>query len=175
MTSTSAILDRLVTLASAIEWPSAGTPAFNKVAKFDSADRTLAYGTILLNEARTCVVVINGIRWESEIISRSVVCDRLVDVTVMVSECVLGNRQQALFGKAGTNPGALYLAELVVNNLTGPLLGDDTNDVAIMPKQESIIDLEAEEAGISGRVAVLVDFTLRGGQDSAALNASFNS
>jgi hypothetical protein len=175
VTSTNDILDRLVVLCSALKWPSAPTAAFSKVLKFDSADRNAAYGQILFNEARTCLVVLNKVRWESEISGRNIFCRRYVDISVVVSDCILGARQQALFGKAGTNPGALTLSSMVINALTGPLLGDDTNDVAIMPTQENVADLEADSPNLPGRVCVFIDFTCRGGQDSAPLNASFNS
>lgn len=164
MRATVAILNRVVTLLQAAQWtPDGGVPeaAFGEVAKFDSTDLAAAFRTLLMSGQRVAVVVYAGGQWEDASSQTQVVARRTLDVSVLVSDRVHGDRQAAIFG-SGTTPGALALKDLAVTTLTGRLL-DNPDGVNCQPDTEDLLTIESTEKQQPGRVAALVEFFVVGG------------
>lgn len=176
MTTTAAILDRVVTLLSALKYtPLGGSEEnlFEAVEKFDITTADKAFGRVLSNQNRVALVVWFGEEFTNIMQGRDQLTRRKTKLRVIVSEKSLGDRQIALFGTT-TTPGVLKMKDLVIETVTGPLFAETTNDVAMTPVTAFTALIEETGNQFPGRVIASIDFEGRGGTYTSQLDASFN-
>lgn len=176
MTTTTAILDRVVTLCSALKYTPLGGAEenlFEAVEKFDVTNADKAFGRVLSNQNRVCLVIWFGEEFATVMQGRDQLTRRKTKVRVIVSEKKLGDRQEALFGTT-TTPGVLKMKDLVIEAVTGALFAESTNDVAMTPITAFCAMIEETENRFPGRVIASIDFEGRGGTYISQLHSSFN-
>ncbi len=173
--TTSEVVAAIEAALQAAQWtPPGGSAqsAFETVRRFDSTELVRAFEEILVaQKSRVAFVVAGGERWDddSSTVSR-LRARRRFDVSVLVSDRVLGNRSESIYGNA-THPGAASLKDLALVQVTGRLLGAPSPCHAIPGEADLLFVERLEDSGktLPGRVAYLIDFTVVGGYLTAEL------
>jgi hypothetical protein len=115
--ATTTVVNRVKSLVQAVLWGPAGqaaAAAFDRVELFDCEQLVEAFRYLLVTEQRVCVIVPLDERFETTVEKRKLIVRRTLPVAVLISDRILGNRQQALYGDlavdgTGTTPGAMGL------------------------------------------------------------------
>lgn len=176
MTSTADILDRVVAICEALKYTPLGGPQedlFEAVEKFDVTSADKAFGRVLSNENRVCLVIWFGDEFSNVMQGRDQLTRRRTKIRVIVSEKRLGDRQVAMFGTE-TSPGVFWMKDRVIENVTGALFVGSTNDVAMAPVTAFTAMIEETENRFPGRVIAAIDFEGRGGTYISELDSAFN-
>lgn len=165
MKGTSQILDEIVTRLQALTWtPDGGDPedAFGLVSRFAVTDLEEAFADLLTTEQRVALVVCTGRDWQIMEEGPKTSMRRTTQVSVVVSDRILGDEQAAWSGSA-TTPGAWGLADLVPGAICGRLL-DAPQAVDLLPVGEQDVSIDREvETNLPGRAAVIIEFQAIGG------------
>ena len=117
------LLRALVAKLQALEWEPAGggaVPAFGSVVIYDLRDQAEAMKDLLGLDQRQALVIYEGDKWTGTVDGRHLNTEVVREVSVVVSDRQLGDRQAALVGSAN-NPGALLLSDLVLESVAGNL------------------------------------------------------
>lgn len=168
------IADAMVTALEAATW--SGSPAFGEVKRFHSASLADAYERLYLTKQRAAVVVFDTADFSATRMGGKVQVRRTAKFWVIVTDRVLGNVDDATFGVAGSNPGAITLAQIAVDALTGQLFTavGATNDTALVPVNMTFLTLASDQDKLPNRVAMQVQFNAIGAYDTAPLGSDFN-
>lgn len=164
-----AILNRFKELLTPLTWtPSGGEPqpAFQRVELFGSSDLVEAFKELLLSQERIALVVYMGSDYETKKSSaEQTTTSRKLSVMVIVSDRVMGSAQKARFGSdvEPKNPGCLTLKDLIVEPLTGRILGNP-DGVESSPINDDLIEVEDLKSKQPGRVGCVIEFEIKGGQ-----------
>lgn len=168
MKTTAQILDEIVTRLQALTWtPAGGDPedaeaAFGLVSRFSVTDLEQAFANLLTAEPRVALVVCTGRDWQVMEEGPKTSMRRTTQVSVVVSDRILGNEQAAWSGEA-TTPGAWGLADLVPGAICGRLLAAP-QAVDLLPVGEQDVSIDREvETNLPGRAAVILEFQAIGG------------
>lgn len=141
------------------------TAAFEQVELFDSENLTEAFQLLLLNAKRLAVIVPLDSKWEDYNKSRSnrLMVFRTIPMIVIVSDRVLGARQDALYGTA-TTPGAYGLEALALPFITGQII-DNPNGVVSRPVNSSVLIVKnnTDKKNLPGRAALAIELECQGG------------
>lgn len=139
------------------------TAAFQRVELFDSESLTDAFQQLLVSEQRICLIVPLAEHWETEIKFPKILARRTVPFALLISDRVLGKRNDALFGTAN-NPGAYKLEALTLPLVTGQLLANP-NGVICVPTGSDvmIVKSEKEKSNHPGRAAIALELECKGG------------
>lgn len=169
---TAAIVNKLMALVQAITWTPGGTgtqavAAFDRVALFDSEDLVEAFRYVLITEQRVCVIVPMPEQFESVFQVRKLTVKRALPVMLLVSDRVLGNRTQALWGDVqpdgtATTPGAMGLAEMVLPAVAGLILAAPAAVIG-EPKSLTVLRVKDTEKDLPARVCAGLELECRGG------------
>lgn len=167
-----AIVNQLVTNLAALKITignAAPTPAFARVALFDSENLVAAFQQLLISEQRICLVVVLDEQFKTENRGQVLISTRELPVTLLISDRQLGDRVAALYGNAAT-PGAYGLMELALPVVTGMLLAPP-NGVTSEPIRNSVLIVknEKDKQNLPGRSAVALELHCRGGNLQAPL------
>ena len=138
--------------------------AFGCVKRFDATDLAEAFSQLIVSQQRVALIVYTGERFENAGTDAGQVCvRRIVELTILTSDRVLGKRMAAVFG-SDTTPGALRLQSACRDALAGEFLPavSDTHEaidcVPILAETISIQDIEEKQPG---RVAARLDIECR--------------
>lgn len=155
------ILTAFKTLLEGIELPVAyGGMAFQEVRIFDFEDLAKAIEELFAFKDRVAFVILENVQHQVEIMGRQMTCRRTVDLTVLLADRHWGNRQLALMGDVSSTPGAIQLADLVVDAVTGEHEG-----LTVKPGTGEIFALEGRARdNAPGRIAWRQEFTVAGGR-----------
>lgn len=168
-----AVLERVT----AVTWTNPGTggaePAFATVKPFVGTDLNKALVTLLTTQTRGAYVVFDGSSWEDERSGEEIRLRRTARLWVVVSDKALGDYVTALYGtallgqgvrnpNAAPTPGALGLADLLVEPLVGQLL-PNPQGVRLFIQREDPALVEVDQVQMPGRAAVAVEFLAQGG------------
>lgn len=139
------------------------TAAFQRVELFDSESLTDAFQQLLVSEQRICLIVPLAEHWETEVKQPKILSRRTVPFALLISDRVIGHRNDALFGTAN-NPGAYKLEALTLPAVIGQLL-PNPNGVICTPTGSDvmIVKSEKEKANHPGRAAIALELECRGG------------
>lgn len=174
---TAEILAAVIALLRAVTWTNPATlaeePAFPTVKPFVGTDLNKALQALLTTQTRAAYVVFDRTTWEHEIGGDSVRSRRSSLLWVVVTDRAIGDYMSALYGTAvlgegirnpntAPTPGALGLADLLVEPLTGQLLVNPQG-VRLLPESEEPTLVEVDQNQMSGRAAVAVQFRAQGG------------
>lgn len=169
---TSAIVKALQTIIMALQLPAdpfGGGVAFGRVELFDSENLVEAFQYLMITDQRVCVIVALDERHEVECQAMKMIVRRHLPVALLISDRVIGNRKQALWGDGVKTPGAFGLAELVLPAVTGQLLANPSGVVS-EPTSTSVMTLKDAEKKLPNRVTVALELNCRGGRLEAAIN-----
>lgn len=159
MRTTTEIMDALVAKLQAVQWtPGSGPaePAFQEVKRFDSTELVAAFTELLVTRQRVALVVYMGDRFGDAGSGPDQVCARrTTEVSLILSDRVVGKRQDAIYGTA-TNPGALPLKDLVRAAVAGRLLAEP-GAVLCAPVNAEILTVENLKERQPGRAACLLE------------------
>lgn len=155
---------------------SSTVPAFQSVKLFDTADLAAAMQELLLSQQRICLVIPDAERFESVLSgAHKLLVKRTLPVALLMSDRVLGDRQQALHGApaAGDLPavaGAFALQEIALAAVTGRLLapGGGLGGVLCQPVTATVLTVEDTKKKLPGRACVELDLDCTGGTLEAA-------
>ncbi len=159
MRTTTEIIDALVAKLQALQWtPGSGPaePAFQAVKRFDSTDLAAAFAELLVSQQRVALVVHTGDRFDDAGTGAGqVAVRRVTEVSLVLSDRVLGKRQAAIWGTA-TNPGCLPLKDLALTAVGGPLIAAPgaVDCVPVHAERLTVEDLKSKQPG---REACLLD------------------
>jgi hypothetical protein len=168
MRDTNSILNKFVELLTALTWTPEGgeaQPAFGEVKRFDEKDMATAFTQLYLSEARIALVIYGGEHFATEKGGvGELTIKRTLDVYVVVSDRVLGDHQQALYG-SDENPGCMKLKDLAVPALAGRILPnpDGIESIPLNADMMTINAPEEKKPKLPGRKACYIDFEIRGG------------
>lgn len=159
MRATADIITALVAAMNTAQWTPEGgdpEPAFAVVKPFDSTDLPAAFAELLVTEQRVALIVYTGDDFEDANSGPGQVeVRRAAQISILVSDRVLGKRQEAIFGSA-THPGALRLKDIALAAVAGPLCAQP-EAVDCRPVHAEPLILEDLKKKQPGRVAYLVD------------------
>lgn len=144
------------------------TAMFQEVVRFSSTNLDEAFRRLLLAKARVALVVVTGREWAIEQEGPVHSLRRSTLVSVLVSDRVVGNSQQAWAG-SDSSPGAWGLADRVSPLLAGRLL-PAPDAVDLLPLNEQDIEVTQDNQPHPGRAAVVLEFVARGGWIHAPTN-----
>lgn len=165
MKTTAQILDEIVTRLQALTWtPTDGDPeaAFGLVSRFSVTDLEQAFAELLTAEPRVALVVCTGRDWQVMEEGPKTSLRRTTQISVVVSDRLLGAEQTAWSGD-DTTPGAWGLADLVPSAICGRLLAAP-DAVDLLPVGEQDVSVDTEVAtNLPGRAAVILEFQAIGG------------
>jgi hypothetical protein len=144
------------------------TAAFERIERFDVESMTEAFKLLLVSERRVCLIVVLDEAFEPMAESGKLVITREQPISLLISDRVLGDRVQALWGDPDkvSFPGAFALAELALPAVTGQLLvGNNGKDGAICePVTLSPLFLQDQDRkDLPGRGAVMLELRVTGG------------
>jgi hypothetical protein len=169
--STGDIATALKTQVQLVKLADNTTAAFQRVELFDSESLLEAFKILTISEQRICLIVPLTEHWETETMTRKIITRKTVNVALLISDRVLGNRTTALYGD-GTNatPGAHKLVKFTLPLVIGQLL-NNPNGVVSVPTSADVIIVknEKEKQNLPGRSAVALELECQGGWIEAAL------
>ncbi|MBX3747330.1 MAG: hypothetical protein KF833_18630 [Verrucomicrobiae bacterium] len=165
MRPTSEILAALVSRLEAVQWNA--SPAFHAVHRYDSNRLSEAFQELILApHPRLALVVWTGERWEIDPASTLRRARRATLVTLVLSDRVLGSREDAATWGDATTPGVIRLKDLVIPAVTGRILANP-NGIDCFPGAIEPLPIltEGAETGSAamGRVALTIDLECHGG------------
>ncbi|KAB2673892.1 MAG: hypothetical protein DVB31_02935 [Verrucomicrobia bacterium] len=167
---TRAVLQALKAAVAAIQWtPTDGDAeaAFAKVEIYDLRDVYTALKELIAAQSRVALLVFDSASFETFHEGRDERARQVRKVYVVVADRNWGDRRKAWLGDA-TNPGAYELADLVVEQLRGPLA--DVDQVYLRPTGiEPMMITGQERQNQVGRATVLVPIDVVGGEILSAL------
>ena len=162
---TSAILTALKAAVEAITWTRAGgtaEPALQAVEIYDLRDLFTAMKEMIATKSRIALVILEGGDFANVTEGRELRARQTRRVTILLADRNWGDRQQGYMGDE-KNPGAYTLADLVSEQLRGPLTGVD--QVYIRPVSiEPMLITGMERQNQVGRAAVAVALEIVGGE-----------
>ena len=164
--ATSEILAALETGLRGVTWH--GQPALDRVEQFTEADLVEAFRRLLISEQRVCLIVAMDEEFNSETKGNKLIVRRVLPVTLLLSDRVLGNPVTALKGDEN-NPGAQGLLEAVLPAVIGQLL-DNPGGVAAEPRVASHFQVAETAKEMPGRVCIALELQCRGGWLENTLN-----
>jgi hypothetical protein len=157
-----AILDRIKKLV--IGEGSAAVPAFGTVGIFDVVDLEEALRAFIAAKDRVAVIVFDGANFDNDINGTDAISLQTRSVRILVSDRVMGaDRRKALFGDAD-HPGAMALADLVVEQLSGVLIANPQGVYLRPVGVESLVVSDKQASQNPGRRGYVVHFEARGGK-----------
>lgn len=142
----------------AITWDAPGgvaVPAFQAVLPFDLADLEKALRELLMFGDRCALIIHGGNHYESEVQGRLVTATAKREFRVLVTDRDVGDRMAALVG-SDTTPGAELLADLVAEQLMGPLLIPGADAAGASRDRGWIEVIDATPFSIEGKVRDLL-------------------
>jgi len=145
--------------------PDTGLPMFDRVELFDSEQLTEAFRYVLITEQRVCVVVPLDEHYESVITKQKLMVKRMLPVALLISDRVLGSRQEALYGNEDT-PGAIRLADLTRPAVTGLVFApgsDGLPGVLAEPIRCGVMAVRDTEGDLPSRVGMALELECKGG------------
>jgi hypothetical protein len=161
------VIDALKTKLEALTWTPVTPPAapaqalFSRVEFFDAEDLLEALRTLVANADRVALVIFAGERWEEPSEGAMVVDRRTQQFVILLSDRVLGNRQNAMLGTA-THPGTLAIKDLVYGAVCGVLLANP-NGVLVRPVAGDSTLVKDVKTQLPGRSAYSVTIDCVGG------------
>ena len=163
LVSVATIAAALKAQVAAVKLADGVTPAFARVELFDSESLTDAFQQLLVSEQRVCLIVPLAEHFETEVKQFKLITRRTVPFALLISDRVIGKRNDALFGTAN-NPGAYNLEALTLPLVTGQLL-PNPNGVICTPTGSDvmIVKSEKEKANHPGRAAIALELSCAGG------------
>ena len=178
--SVTEILNALKSALESAKWtPEGGSPmpAFQKVKLFDLAQLADAFSELLMSEQRVCLLVPDAEKFESALQgSTRLLIKRTLPVALLISDRVMGDRQAALHGAAGTGSlpavaGAFPLQEIALAAVTGQLL-PNPRGVVCRPVTATVLDVSDAKKKMPGRACVELDVDCAGGTLDAPITAN---
>jgi len=160
------IVTALTAGLTAVQW--SGEAAFQSVRRFDSDDLERAFRELLLYQQRIALVIPLGETFESEARGAQLLIRRVRPFGLLLSDRVLGKREESVFGGA-TTPGAYGLLEAALPAVVGQII-DNPNGVRSDPTSAQPLTLVDAEHQLPARAAVLLELECRGGWYEAPLN-----
>jgi len=169
--ATGDIVSALKTQVQKVKLADGSANAFQRVELFDSESLLEAFQLLVISEQRICLIVPLTEQWKTETSVRKILTRRTVNVALLISDRVLGNRNTALFGDGtAATPGAHKLAALTLPLVTGQLLVNP-GGVVCTPSHSDVIIVknQKEKQNLPGRAAVALELECQGGWLEAAL------
>jgi hypothetical protein len=175
--ATPEIVAALQAAVTAVTWvPVAGADAaavFDRVELFDDEDLVEAFRYLTVTEQRVCVIVPLDEQFETAVDKRKLIVRRMLPVALLMSDRVLGDRKQALWGDLAadgsqTTPGAMGLMEMVLPAVTGLLL-PNPKGVVVEPARGEVMAVKDTEKDLPSRITVSLELHCRGGYLEADL------
>ena len=168
--STAVIATALQAQLQLVQLPNAGGPAFQRVELFDGISPVEAFQVLLISQQTIAIVVPMEDRWQDESSQRKLVSRRVQPVAIIISDRVLGNRTQALYG-GPTNQGAYGLVALAIPFISGQLIANP-NGVIAKPQSSSTWHVsDKDKPSIPGRAGIVLEVECQGGWIEAPLDA----
>jgi hypothetical protein len=168
--STAAIVAALVSALEAVQW--GGAAAFGAVRRFDSDDLERAFRELLLFQQRIALVIPMPESFESSITGSRLDTQRIRPFGVVLSDRVLGNRDESVWGGADT-PGSYGLLEAALPAVVGQIISNPQGVIST-PTNVQPITLADAERKLPSRAAVLLELQCQGGWYKAALDVGPN-
>lgn len=156
--------------AKALKLDDGVTPAFQTVELFDAVDFDAALEAFIAARDRVCVIVFDGDRFANEVRGTDATSAQTREVFVMVSDRVIApHPRKALFGDGGEHPGAMTLADIVKEQMSGVLFENPKGCFLRPTGTEPLVVKKEKQPGRRGQV---VSFEVRGGLLSKDLGKS---
>lgn len=146
------------------------TAAFERLEIFDEENLVEAMKLLLVGDQRCCFIIPLTARWDNVANENPRTVRRILPVVLLISDVVIGDRNQALFGKGADLAGAYGLSALALPAVTGQLF-ENPAGVIVLPTNESVMIVREEGGGSSsGRAAVALELECQGGWLRAQLS-----
>ena len=166
-TPTAAIVQQLLASIQALKLADGVTPAFGQARLFDLESLVEAFKWLSLADQRVCVIIPGEERFEEKAgHGTKLVITRLLPVTLLISDRVIGDRFTALYGSATAQPpviGAYGLYELVLPVVTGAIVTSPVKAVAVPKAGSPFVVKDKQQTNLPGRSAIALEVQVRGG------------
>ena len=178
--SVTEILSALKSALESAQWtPAGGGPvaAFQKVKLFDLAQLADAFSELLVSEQRVCLLVPDAEKFESALQGNTrLLIKRTLPVALLLSDRVVGDRQQALHGAEASGgsvavAGAFPLQEIALAAVTGQLL-PNPKGVVCRPVTATVLDVQDTKRKMPGRACIELDVECTGGTLDATITTN---
>lgn len=160
MRTTSEILAAIITGLTALRWTPDGGPEealLQEVRRYDANDLQRAFSELLVIQQRVALVIYTGERWNTLPHHDEIgpVAQRTLQISILLSDAVIGDRQSAVFGSPST-PGCIPMHELAIRHLAGPLFPSGER-VWLAPTTVTLADIERDDRPAAGRTASILE------------------
>jgi len=168
---TKELLDALVTALTDLLWTTdnGAVKAFDRVELFDLMDLEEAFQQLIMNQNRVALIIYDRERFDEERTGAQMIIRRTHELSIVFTDRVIGNRQQALLG-GPDNPGLLVLKDLVLPAVTGAILTNPKGQAGSPISGEPM--LITKDKKMPGRLAYLLEVEAQGGWLKADLGRS---